>query len=97
MALEISGNKENPSLSWETFVLFNTVNDERKTRQEPLILYFAFRLRSSNSASAVISKLLSAEYVVMIFQRYWIALNAVYFSKTLCICCKQWIFETQDL
>lgn len=46
MALEISGNKENLSLSWETFLLFNIVNDEGKTRQEPLILYFTFHLRS---------------------------------------------------
>lgn len=46
MALEISGNKENLSLSWETFLLFNIVNDEGKTRQKPLILYFTFHLRS---------------------------------------------------
>lgn len=46
MALEISRNKENVNLSWEIFLLFNIVNDEGKTRQEPLILYFAFRLRS---------------------------------------------------
>lgn len=42
MALEISGNKENLSLSWETFLLFNILNYEVKIRQESLILHFTF-------------------------------------------------------
>lgn len=82
MALAISENKENLSLSWETFLLLNSVSDEGKTRQETLMLSFTYHFRSP-TPSAVISTLQPAEYTVMISQRYWIALNAVYFSKTM--------------
>lgn len=65
MALVISENKENLSLSWETFLLFNSVSDEGKTRRETLILRFTYAYRSP-TPSAVISKLWPAEYMVMI-------------------------------
>lgn len=82
MALEISGNKENLSLSWETFLQFNILNDEVKTRQDSTLYILSL---VPYVTWAVISKMWSVEYVAMTSQRYWTALNAICSNKTLCI------------
>lgn len=99
MTLEISGNKENLSLSWETFLLFNILNDEVKTRQESLILHSAFCLRSpthhySSNQQNVVSRIRGNDFIDTELHKvhYVLIQNSLHLLHTVNVCVLSFVY-----